>query len=383
MTSLVSARRRAEEFAAAVDGTGSIMSADLEQLVGVATALRTHANETALPRPEFAADLRARLMAEAEQALAPSAPLVLPVRQRGARERRLVAAASAVVLIGGTASMAAAAQQALPGEALYPIKRGLERAEAGLSVSTAGKGRDLLHQANDRLDEVEGLLAGGSVISDAQVPQTLEDFSAQAREGSGLLLTSYRDSQDPAAIDAVREFTSHGIAMLQDLARTAPPDAQEELAAAALALRDIDARANALCAACADGVPPLQVPSIFLAAAEAGRALTLVDGRFELLDNSHPVPVPRAILDGADEMLVPGPQDDTGSAEPTGPTGSPPAAATPTPGLGLPLPGGSDISVGGKDVKKVPEDATDGITKGLNKVVETLFPDAGLGPVGQ
>ena len=56
-----------------------------------------------------------------------------PVRTRGKRERRLVAVASAAVLLGGTAGMATAAQNALPGEALYPIKRGIEKAEAGLS----------------------------------------------------------------------------------------------------------------------------------------------------------------------------------------------------------------------------------------------------------
>ena len=40
--------------------------------------------------------------------------------------------------------MAAAAQSALPGEALYPVKRGIEKAEAGLSLGSAGRGRDLL-----------------------------------------------------------------------------------------------------------------------------------------------------------------------------------------------------------------------------------------------
>ena len=114
-----------------------------------------------------------------------SAPLTLPVRQRGPRERRLVAAASVVVLFGGTASMAAAAQQALPGEALYPIKRGLEQAEAGLSVSTAGKGQDLLRQANDRLGEVEDLLATGSLTAAPQVPGTLEDFTSRPRKARG------------------------------------------------------------------------------------------------------------------------------------------------------------------------------------------------------
>ena len=371
MTSLFSARRRAEEFAAAVDNPRRDVSPDLRPLVGVSTALRVHAADQATPRAEFAAELRARLMAEAEQALVPSAPLVLPVRRRGPRERRLVAAASAVVLIGGTASMAAAAQQALPGEALYPIKRTIERAETGLSVSASGKGSDLLHQADGRLAEVERLLASGSALSGPRIPQTLQDFTAQAQQGSGLLLSSYGASRDPDAIVTVRDFTTRGIASLQEIARTAPADAQDELAAAAVALRDIDARATALCATCADSLPPVEVPGIFLAAADAGRALTLVNGRFRLLDNSHPVPVPQNILDGVESGLKGSQQQSPGSEPSAG-------ASSPSPTPGLPVPSETNVDKGKESVNGTVQGTLDGVTGTLNDVVKTLLPEAEL-----
>ncbi len=213
MTALFHARQRVEEFAAAVDAPHRQVSEELRPLVAVTQALRAHAEAdlAAMPREDFAAELRARLMSEAAEVLTPGSPLVLPTRPRGRRERHLVAAASAVVLLGGSAGMAAAAQDALPGDALYPVKRGIERAEAGLSVSSSGKGRDLLHQADGRLTEVQDLLADGSVARSSRVSQALQDFTAQAEQGSGLLMDAYRTDRDPSSIVTVREFSAQGI----------------------------------------------------------------------------------------------------------------------------------------------------------------------------
>lgn len=372
MTSLFSMRKRAEEFAAAVDGRSTARSGEVQALVGVATALRSHhdADLDAMPRADFAADLRARLMVEAEQVLTPGASLVLPPRRHGARERRLVAAASAVVLLGGTASMAAAAQNALPGEALYPIKRGLERAEAGLSVSPAGKGRDLLHQANDRLDEVEGLLSGDSLAT-ARIPATLQDFGNQAEEGADLLMASFEENRDPSAIQAVREFAADGIVLLQDLARTAPASAQDELTEAALLLSAIDGQASALCSSCAAGIPALEVPDIFLAAAEVDRAMELVDAA--TLDNSHPVEVDKRILEQPENSVQSaGPDSDGGY-------GTPDAPQTPTAPDGSPdgdgLVDDKQVAKTNKEIDETVEGTVEGTIDGITGIVGTLLPD--------
>lgn len=379
MTALFSTRRRAEEFAAAVDGRDSILPGELRDLVGVAAALRSHDSlSQARPRDDFASDLRARLMAEAEHVLVPSsAPLTLPVRQRSPRERRLAAAASVVVLVGGTAGMAAAAQQALPGEALYPIKRGLEHAEAGLSLSTAGKGQDLLKQANDRLGEVESLLSNGSLTATPQIPGTLDDFTRQAQQGSDLLMASFEETQDPQTIVSVREFTAHGITLLQQLARTAPPAAQDELAAAALALGDIDRNASDLCGSCAGDLPALEVPGIFLASAEVDRALQAVDGRFGELDNSHPFIVDKRVQASSDRL-----------ADTPVPDASPSPTASPTGSGSEILPGDTDAASGDQDVvkktKKTVDDTVSQITDGLSGVVSTVLPDPlDLGQLGE
>ena len=372
MTAVFRAHRRAEEFDAVVDGrlAADDGRAELRELAGIVTVLR--GQEPVAPSADFTVALRTRLMAEAETVLSPShASLRLPARRRGSRERRLVAAASAVVLFGGTASMAVAAQHALPGEALYPIKRGIEHAQAGLSTSPAGKGRDLLHQADDRLAEVQGLLADGSGNGTPQIPGTIDDFTAQAQEGAGLLLTSFQDSRDPATVVAVRIFAAHSITALQEMARTAPPDAQDELAAAATALSDIDARARDLCDTCASNLPDLDVPSMFLAASEVDRALRAihVDG----LDNSHPVPIDKGALKA--------PLAGSGPTAPSSPSASPsPSGVLPgtAPGTGptslLPKLPGTD-----EQAKKGSVDGTvSGITDGLSGVVETLLPDPDL-----
>ncbi len=373
MTSVFSARRRAEEFAAVADGGSPPGDAELTDLAGVVTALRTH--EAPAPRPEFAADLRARLMAEAETALTGgTASLVLPPRTRGKRERRLAVAATVAVLVGGSASMAAAAQQALPGEALYPIKRGIEHAQAELSTSSTGRGRDLLQQAGGRLTEAEGLLANDSATGYPQLPQTIDDFTAQAREGAGLMMSSFRDNQDPATITEVRTFAARSLAALQDLARTAPPDSQDELASAASALSQIDAQARGLCASCAGNLPPLDVPPMFLAATEARSALRNLNPAE--LDNSHPVVV--------DKRAVAAPSTAPRAALPAVPAApqttapaAPQTSAPSSPGLTLPaLPGSQEqAKKGATDLGKTVDKTVTNLTDGLGGVAETLLPD--------
>ncbi|GAB2735669.1 DUF5667 domain-containing protein [Nocardioides pakistanensis] len=382
MTSLFQARRSAEEFAAAVDGGDSpsrrSLTPETESLLAVVGALRSH--EPATPRAEFSADLRERLMAEAETVLRPeSSNLLLPARERGRRERRLVAAASAFVLIGGTTTMAAAAQSSLPGDALYPIKRGIERAEAQLNVSPAGKGKDLLSQASDRLVEVEGLLVADTAQAEPRVPETLAEFTASAVEGADLMFDSYRETGDPEAIVAVRGFARDGIDTLQQLAGDVPASAQGDLAAAAITLHDIDLEATELCSTCAADAPVVEVPDILLARAEVDRALALASER--TLDNNHPVVVSKGLTGPRSAPTAsaegrPSSQPSATASPDAAPTGMPTPSWEPEtwPTLLPGLEGGGTTSK--QDDPKGPvEQLTEDLTDSLNGVVETLLPD--------
>ncbi|HSE69852.1 MAG TPA: DUF5667 domain-containing protein [Nocardioidaceae bacterium] len=397
MTSLLPARRRAEEFAALIDGGARshvASSPEVVDLAGLVTLLRDRAErERATPREDFARDLRARLLAEAETALSPeNARLALPARQRGTRERRLVAAATAAVLLGGSTTMAAAAQGALPGEALYPIKRGIEHAEAGLSLSPAGKGKDLLHQAEGRLVEVDRLLTDTDGQDLARAEETLAAFGHQATEGADLLFSSYEETRDPVAIEDVRAFTADGMRSLEQLSRSAPAAAQDDLADAAMLLRDLDRAAESLCSGCAADLPTLDLPATLMARAEAERALGAAADLPLPLANDHPVVVPKDVLDRLD-LLGGGTKGDRGKDGTTGGAGGggstdedgsgtnteAPAVPSPEdwpetlPSL-LPQPGDTKTSGGGTSSEG---SVLDDLTDGLDGAVETLLPKGG------
>lgn len=400
MTPLFRTARRAEEFAGRVDGATARPSEDAvtERLVAITALLRAHgaADAAAVPRDVFAADLRERLMAEAVTVLTPASDgLALPVRTRGRRERRLVAVASVAVLLGGTAGMATAAQDALPGEALYPIKRGIEKAEVGLSMSSAGQGRDLLHQASDRLDEAQALVAADTTTGTPRVPDTIRSFTSQARQGADLLMSSYEDSRDPATVATLRDFAASALRQIEAMDSSVPPEARGDLRAAALALREVDARATRLCDTCSD-LPALAIPRVFLASAEVDRAMRRVQAAQP--DNSHPVvaakqDVRRAAGGAADDPGRASGRSGTGST--SGSTGGgrddgsgtgadggpslPGAPQAPTPGAGAPLPGPSIPSL---PTPRVPVDTdldVGTITDGLGDTVETILPDPGTG----
>lgn len=369
MTSLLSAKKRAEEFAAAVEGgaDSSSLRPETAELVAVVGTLQRETPP--VPRAEFSAALRERLMAEAATSLAGDNILALPTRRKGSRERRMALAASSLVLIGGTAGMAAAAQNALPGEALYPIKRGLEKAQTGLSASDAARGKDLLAQADSRLVEVQGLIdqpTGTAGLS--QVPATIEDFTAQAYEAAEVLLDEYEQHGDDSIIEELRTFAVDNLDELRQLAKSAPPEHHDELAVAADALMQIAARAEAICPDCAPELQAMKLPSLFLTANEARRAMAAAGGA--KMDNSHPPiteDVRTAPPKGDDKPASP-PQDDDTPAPPTAPAPGPggntgggtDAPATPQ----VPLDGGIDTN-GPTTGDKPLGGATDEVTKNV------------------
>jgi uncharacterized protein DUF5667 len=327
MSTVFQLRRQAEEFAARVDApAGSTVDARADPLLRVVGELRRHGELVAEdPRPEFAAALRTRLVAEAATVFDQQAASALPVRQRRHNERRLVVAATVAVLVGGSAGMAAASEHALPGEVLYPVKRVIESVRVGTATSSADRGRDLLSQASGRLQEVRDLLGSDSAAADAEVPATLAQFDSQARAGADELMGSYRDTGDPTTIATVRLFASHGMSTLAALSAAAPEEDQSELRTSEGTLRDIDQLASGLCQDCTS-LPALELPTtLSVSVSGGGRALVRADRAGDAVDD-HPVLVPTGL-----------------------PTLMQTAAATPTPsvsqeGVGASAPTGSDPS---------------------------------------
>ena len=266
MTPVFPARRRAEEFAALVEAPSTARADDARysQLLELVSAMRGAPAPEA--RPAFVADLRTRLMAEAETALAPAdaSRLTLPAR-RPARERRIATAVGGLALVGATTSVAMAAQSALPGEALYPVKRAIENVQTGLSVGEGQKGSVLLGNAGGRLDEVAELSRSSEPEDTVVIADTLNDFTDQAAEASDLLLADYSQTGDQGSIDELRDFTASSLDQLTGLEDAVPEEARDELIHAAQVLIAIDSATQQACPSCDQGgitrIPPMFVPS--------------------------------------------------------------------------------------------------------------------------
>jgi hypothetical protein len=100
------------------------------------------------------------------------------MRQRrptfGALRRLAFAAASVLVaLTVGTAGVAYAAQDAIPGDSLYGIKRGVESARWSLTVNPQSQAALLSDLADERMVEVQGLADAGR---EALIAPTLDDY---------------------------------------------------------------------------------------------------------------------------------------------------------------------------------------------------------------
>lgn len=262
---VIATRRRAADFDALVEGSSTGRAdpsyAGLLEVVGALRAVPEVA-----PRTDFVTDLRSRLMVEAAAALVPSSVdderLRLAPRRAADRPRhprRVAALVSGVAVAGVTTSMAFAAQTALPGDLLYPVKRGVETVHAAVAFDNAQRGGTVLASARDRLDEVSQLSAEGHDSS--QVAPTLDAFSAQASTASDLLFSDYAATGDERSIVQVRDFTAASMTELAQLQSAVPADALDELLHAATVLQTIEQAALQACPACG-GASVTSVPTV-------------------------------------------------------------------------------------------------------------------------
>ena len=265
------ARRRAEEFDSLVEGTSTGRDdARYADFLDIVAQLRSAPEPVA--RPEFVGDLRERLMLAAATELAPAdddARLTLPAR-RPARERRIAIGVGALALVGATTSVAMAAQSALPGEALYPVKRAIENAQTGFSTDEADKGSRLLANASGRLEEVTELSEKGDLADNVAIASTLNTFTEQTTAASDLLLADYDATGNEASIDELRTFTADSMTRLTKLEETVPVEARDELIHAARVLAQIDVAAQRVCPVCAGGIADL--PAVFFSGGTIGQS---------------------------------------------------------------------------------------------------------------
>jgi hypothetical protein len=332
MTPLFPAQRAAEEFDQVLGGTSTAAVSDrYADLLETVEVLR--AQPEVLPRAEFVGELRARLLLAAEAELVRAPPVVrdLEAARTTRRRRKLGAVAASLVIVGGSAGMAAAAAGSLPGDPLYPVKRGLEQAGTVVRTSEASKGEALLDQARARLAEVRDLQARGAA-DDEVLATSVADYVSAANEGSQKLFTAYQADGDTGDIETVRTFTTEEMADVAALAKDSDKGLDGLLVDVADTLADIDQQARVLCATCGPD-SPVEPPAALSADVVGGTVDNLL---------ADPVAQARADITAAEAARIAGLQRLTSAAEATAvqiprdqPGGSTSLAGAPSAGDGV------------------------------------------------
>ncbi|MEV3875073.1 DUF5667 domain-containing protein [Streptomyces sp. NPDC049906] len=254
MIANVSAHRRANAFARALEESGpqppdpDAPPAEPGRSTGEQTAppelgrMLTLANGlTALPRPALDPDVRtvqrAQLVAAMEamlrdgaggEATDPSVPeqrtrtgtkgahRAGPLRKLRPRTRltKGLAAGGLTVTVaaGAFGGVAAASGDALPGDTLYGLKRGMEDVKRSLADGDSDRGELYLDQASTRLNEARRLMDRGRSghldhESVAEVRRTLNGMRHDAAEGHRLLLAAYERDGSLGPIQSLSSFS--------------------------------------------------------------------------------------------------------------------------------------------------------------------------------
>ncbi|WP_426567220.1 DUF5667 domain-containing protein [Angustibacter sp. McL0619] len=345
-------RREAELFARLLDepvDESSERTPDVGQLAELVSLAHAIPHQQVVPDPEFVARLREQLFATAEQraasrpaAAAPATarvgaptrtsrlqgtgPRTLVIRwPRGALPVVVATVVGFAVLLGGLAS------RALPGDRLYDVKLSIGQAQVRLAGSDEARGRALLNQVDDRLDEVDALVSAGDP-DPADVNLALNQAAVDLARAQRALLSASGDHPDPDALQTLADASAQAAGRLRALAPMLPTASgpalhrlQDLLAIGNAALRQL---ARTCGSPCADVRRELE--------AQAGSTSGTSSGSGS--PGAATVPSPTKANPSKPAANIP-------TAPPTGPGGgSAPGASLPgvtasVPGVGVTVPG--------------------------------------------
>ncbi|MEV6318818.1 DUF5667 domain-containing protein [Streptomyces sp. NPDC051776] len=242
MIANVSAHRRANAFAQALDERQAAQDRTPEQTCAPAAAdeqdgLSAVAVRLArIPKPELDEEVRtvqrAQLVAAMEAMLSEEAgsdgPRVPEQRRRGAHRaaslnklrprsrwsQGLAAGGLTVgVAAGAFSGVAAASSDALPGDSLYGLKRGMEDLKRGMADDDSDRGELYLGQASTRMKEARRLMErsrAGDLDQESlgEIRRALSGMRDDASEGHRLLSAAYARDGSLAPIQALESFST-------------------------------------------------------------------------------------------------------------------------------------------------------------------------------
>ena len=260
-------RARAEELASLLDGAVAGPGSLTAPYAGLAIRLRALAptlESLAVPRPDFRAALRQRLIAVATvQAAGAAVPYAEPLdrpraldaavnwTQSRRAQRRIGVTAGAMASVVALTGVGVAASRSLPGQPFYGVKRLSEGIQLDLASGDTAKGSKHLEFAATRLREVralahhEGQLSLGTSGSptaadlafggstESRISSALDDFDSETKSGTDLLTKVFRSTGKPAALRIITTFTAQQKSRLSALLPVLPdavqPQAQSSL----------------------------------------------------------------------------------------------------------------------------------------------------------
>jgi hypothetical protein len=174
-----------------------------------------------------------------------------PGRVTGTRGRLAIALGAAFCLVLALSGMTLLlARHALPGDALYGVRRTVESASLGLTSGDNGKGRKHLEFAADRIGDVESIAAQHPDLADSPVGDYLTafaDFDADARAGTADL-TAYATNHGDGELSYLVTWAAQEARQIATVAPHLPPPAFTQAAASNRLLARIVARADAIAA---------------------------------------------------------------------------------------------------------------------------------------
>nr|WP_206442523.1 DUF5667 domain-containing protein [Streptomyces boncukensis] len=260
--------------------------------------------------------LRGRTRVRAPARGAHRAPSLGPLSKLRPKSRLGKGLAAGGLGVGVAASafggMAAASTDALPGDTLYGLKRGMEDLRLDLAGGDADKGSVHLDHASTRLQEARRLLerdrSGGGLDHESlgEVRKALSGMQHDASEGHRLLTSAYERDGDIGRIQSLSTFTKNHRAAWTQLRHRLPPQ-----------LADVGDGVSSVLDAMDDEVSPLKalLPE---APDEKERPEREPRGTGERTDGQGPSPEPSAPAQPRDTQRQPG-----GSGGGEAPTPSP------------------------------------------------------------
>ncbi|HEX3792665.1 MAG TPA: DUF5667 domain-containing protein [Pseudonocardiaceae bacterium] len=262
-----------ERFARAVDADVEPAGPRDPKLAGelaVVSMLRRAAPAPATLGPDDAA--RARMRERITYGVATMEPEVTPLRRHlgrgrpstpntaantaakgagGTRGRLMIAFGAAFCLVIALAGMALlVSQNALPGDALYGMRRTAESAALGLTVGTESKGDKHLEFAADRITDLQALAQRYPNPQGAPVGDYLtgfNDFDSDAAAGSADL-TGFAASNAPQVLTTLADWAAGQQQRIAALRPALPAAAAGGAQQSSTLLGRIQQRANALLA---------------------------------------------------------------------------------------------------------------------------------------